>query len=168
MAGLWERERLAVLRIRVIVVDRTRLPFLRDGESFYTRRVRRYATLEWTEVRPAKMSRGRPEREVLGEEGSNILKRVSPEDFLVALDRSGRLLDSERLAGWLAELSGRGMEWLTFVIGGPLGLSGEVLSRARETLALSRFTFTHEMSRLVLLEQLYRAYTILRGERYHK
>jgi len=157
-----------VLRIKVIVVDRTRLPFLRDGESFYTRRVRRYATLEWTEVRPAKMSRGRPEEEILGEEGHNILKRISAEDFLVALDRSGRLYDSARLAGWLDELSERGVERLTFVIGGPLGLSGEVLGRSREILALSRLTLTHEMSRLLLLEQLYRAYTILRGEKYHK
>jgi 23S rRNA (pseudouridine1915-N3)-methyltransferase len=150
------------------VVDRTRLPFLRDGESFYIRRVRRYATLQWTEVRPAKMTRGRPEEEILVEEGKNILKRVTPQDFLVALDPSGRLCGSAELAGWLDELSERGVEWVNFVIGGPLGLSREVLGRSREILALSRFTLTHEMSRLLLLEQIYRAYTILRGEKYHK
>ncbi len=152
----------------MIVVDRTRMPFLKEGESLYMERIRKYAPLEWVEVRPARAAKKRPEEEILNEEGRNLLRKVMPHDYLVALDRRGQHFGSEELAHWLAQLSGKGVERITLVVGGALGLSKEVFGRSREVLALSRLTLTHEMSRLVLLEQLYRALTILRGERYHK
>ena len=157
-----------MLRIKIIVVDRTRLPFLQEGESFYMQRIRRYAPLEWIEVRPARMTKGRAGEEILQREGQEILRRLGPQDYPVALDPSGRTRRSEELAAWLGRLSEEGVERLSFVIGGPLGLSEEVRKNSRETLSLSRLTLTHEMSRLLLLEQLYRAFTILRGEKYHK
>jgi 23S rRNA (pseudouridine1915-N3)-methyltransferase len=157
-----------MLRIKLIVVDRTKQPFLKEGESFYIRRVRRYAALEWIEVRPAKITKGRPDEEILAEEARNIAKRIAKNDYTVALDRSGRSLTSEDLAFWLECLQGKGVECVTFLIGGPLGLSKGALADSREILSLSAFTLTHEMSRLVLLEQIYRAFTILRGEKYHK
>lgn len=157
-----------MLRIKLIVVDRTRLSFLQEGEAFYLQRIRRYAPLEWIEVRPARMTKGRAGGEILQQEGQEILRRLGPQDHPVALDRSGRAYDSEELAAWLGRLSQGGVEWLSFVIGGPLGLSEEVLKHSREVLSLSRLTLTHEMSRLLFLEQLYRAFTILRGEKYHK
>lgn len=157
-----------MLKIKVIVVDRTRQPFLREGESFYFKRIRRYAVLEWIEVRPAKVNKCRPDEEILAEEGQNLIKRLSPRDHTVALDRSGRSTTSEGLALWLKELSERGADCVSFLIGGPLGLSDEVLARSREVLSLSGLTLTHEMSRLLLLEQIYRAFTILKGEKYHK
>lgn len=157
-----------MLRIKLIVVDRTRLSFLREGEAFYAERIRRYAPLEWIEVRPARMTKGRAGEEILQQEGQEILRRLGPQDYAVALDRAGRAFHSEELAAWLRRLSDGGVEWLSFVIGGPLGLSEEVRKNSREVLSLSRLTLTHEMSRLLLLEQLYRAFTILRGEKYHK
>lgn len=157
-----------MLRIKLIVVDRTRQPFLKEGESFYIQRVRRYAALEWVEVRPAKMAKGRPDEEILGEEARSIAKRVAKDDYAVALDRSGRTRSSEELALWLQSLEGRGVGCVAFLIGGPLGLSREALAGCRETLSLSALTLTHEMSRLLLLEQIYRAFTILHGEKYHK
>lgn len=157
-----------MLRIKLIVVDRTRLPFLQEGESFYLQRIRRYAPLEWIEVKPARMTKGRAGEEILQQEGREIQRRLSPQDYPVALDRSGRTCSSEELAAWLGSLSARGVEWLSFVIGGPLGLSEEVRKCSREVLSLSRLTLTHEMSRLLLLEQIYRAFTILKGEKYHK
>jgi 23S rRNA (pseudouridine1915-N3)-methyltransferase len=157
-----------VLRIKLVVVDRTRLSFLQEGESFYLQRIRRYAPLEWIEVKPARMTKGRAGEEILQQEGREIQRRLGPQDYAVALDRSGRACRSEELAAWLASLSERGVEWLSFIIGGPLGLSEEVRKSSRETLSLSRLTLTHEMSRLLLLEQIYRAFTILKGEKYHK
>jgi 23S rRNA (pseudouridine1915-N3)-methyltransferase len=157
-----------MLKLRVLVVDRTRSPFLKEGESFYLERLRRYAPVEWIEVRPARITKGRMVEEILAEEGQNLGRRVAPHDYLVTLDRTGHPYASEELAGWLDGLSGSSLDWINFVIGGPLGLSEEMLKRAQKVLSLSRLTLTHEMSRLVLLEQLYRAFTIMRGERYHK
>jgi 23S rRNA (pseudouridine1915-N3)-methyltransferase len=87
---------------------------------------------------------------------------------MVPLDRSGHEFDSQELAAWLDSLSTGTGGWVSFIIGGPLGLPRELLDRAGKILSLSRLTMTHEMSRLLLLEQLYRAFTILRGEKYHK
>jgi len=157
-----------VLKLRIIVIDRTRSSFLKEGESFYLERLRRYVQVEWVEVKPAKIRKGRPEQEILGTESDAIARKVAPRDYLVPLDRSGQQFDSEALTAWLESLSTRTQGWISFIIGGPLGLSKELLDRADKILSLSRLTLTHEMSRLLLLEQLYRAFTILRGEKYHK
>ena len=79
-----------MLRIKLIVVDRTRLSFLQEGESFYMQRIRRYAPLEWIEVRPARMTKGRAGEEILQREGKEILRRLGPQDYPVALDPAGR------------------------------------------------------------------------------
>lgn len=157
-----------MLKLKVIVVDRTRSPFLKEGESFYLERLRRYAQVEWVEVKPAKIKKGRPDEEILSAEGQAIARKLAPRDYLIPLDRTGHQFDSEELAAWLDRLSTGTAGWISFIIGGPLGLSKELLARAQKTLSLSRLTLTHEMSRLLLLEQLYRAFTILRGEKYHK
>jgi 23S rRNA (pseudouridine1915-N3)-methyltransferase len=155
------------LRLRIIVVDRTRSPFLREGESFYLDRLGRYVRTEWVQVKPTKIKKGRPALDILAAEGESILRNFLSDDYLVALDRSGRAMDSEGLASWIEALS-LSQDRIAFVIGGPLGLSNTVLERAHEILSLSQLTLTHEMSRLLLLEQLYRAFTIIHGEKYHK
>jgi 23S rRNA (pseudouridine1915-N3)-methyltransferase len=155
-------------KIRIIVVDRTRSGFLKEGESLYLGRLKKYAQVEWVEVKPAKIPEEKRAEELLAVEGERIFRRVGRQDYLVSLDRSGRQFDSEGLASWLQSLTDRGEKCVTFAIGGPLGLSQKVLERSREVLSISELTLTHEMSRLILLEQLYRAFTILRGEKYHK
>jgi 23S rRNA (pseudouridine1915-N3)-methyltransferase len=157
-----------MLRIKIVVVDRTRRPFLKEGESFYIERIRRYASLEWVEARPAKITKGRPEGEVLAEEALNIERRIAKGDYTVALERTGKSLTSEGMAYWIKGFQKKGVECVAFLIGGPLGLSEETSAACRERLSLSALTLTHEMSRLVLLEQIYRAFTILKGEKYHK
>lgn len=157
-----------MLRCKVIVVDRTRSPFLREGEGVYLERLRRYVKTDWVEVKPARMTKGRAEKEIRREEGRALSKRLGPSDMAIALDRTGKMYDSEGLARRLERLSRRSGGSVCFLIGGPLGLSREVVDRSAEVLSLSRLTLTHEMSRLVLLEQLYRACTILAGEKYHK
>ncbi|MGD8227274.1 MAG: 23S rRNA (pseudouridine(1915)-N(3))-methyltransferase RlmH [Desulfobacteraceae bacterium] len=157
-----------MLKLKIIVVDRTRSSFLKAGESFYLERLRKYVQAEWIEVKPAKIKKGRPEEEILSLEGQGIARRLGPRDYTVPLDRTGHAFDSEELATWLDKLSTGTGGWVSFIIGGPLGLSQELLDQAGRILSLSRLTLTHEMSRLLLLEQLYRAFTIIRGEKYHK
>jgi len=157
-----------MLKVRIIVVDRTRSAFLREGESFYLRRLRKYIPVDWEEVRPVRMVKGKRDEEILKAEGEFLSRKILPKDYVVALDREGDPLDSEELARWLEHLSRRPPGGVSFLIGGPLGLSRSLLNRAQKVLSLSRLTLTHEMSRLLLLEQLYRAMTILKGEKYHK
>jgi 23S rRNA (pseudouridine1915-N3)-methyltransferase len=154
-----------MLKFKFIVVDRTRAPFLREGESFYLERLRKYARVEWVEVKPVKIEKGRPTEDVLAMEEQRIAKRLSSHDYLVSLDRTGHQYTSLDLSSWLDRLSTNARDWVCFAIGGPLGLSKKLLARSHTVLSLSRLTLTHEMSRLFLLEQLYRAFTILQGEK---
>ena len=156
------------LKLKVIVVDRTRSPFLKEGELFYIDRLNKYTQVEWIEVKPSMIKEGRPADKVLTAEGQAIARRLTPRDYLVALDRSGHQYDSVGLADWFDKLSMDHGGWISFVIGGPLGLSKDLLKSAQNILSLSKLTLTHEMCRLLLLEQIYRAFTIMKGEKYHK
>lgn len=124
--------------------------------------------MEWIEVKPARIKKGRSDKEILATESRSIDQKLAPGDYLVPLHSTGHSFTSEELAKWLDGLSARTKMCVTFLIGGPLGLSQDLLDRGQEILSLSHLTLTHEMARLVLLEQLYRAFTILRGEKYHK
>lgn len=154
-------------KIKFIVVGNTRSPFLREGERFYLERIGRYAPVEWVEIKAQKVTKGRSREEIIKVEAQAIAKKCLPDDHIIALDLKGKAYDSEGLAALVERLS-QTPKRLCFVIGGPLGLAREVLDTARHRIALSRLTLTHEMSRLVLLEQIYRAHTIIRGEKYHK
>ncbi|MBW1996682.1 MAG: 23S rRNA (pseudouridine(1915)-N(3))-methyltransferase RlmH [Deltaproteobacteria bacterium] len=155
-------------RIRIIVVDRTRSEFLREGEAYYLQRLRRYIPVEWIEVKPVKIQGNRPSKDIIALEGKRIQEKRDTNAHMVVLDGAGRQYDSLELAEWIGGLFHRGVRSIEFIVGGPLGLSDEVSRISNEALSLSRLTLTHEMCRLVLLEQLYRAMTILRGEKYHK
>jgi len=157
-----------MIKIRILVVDRTRSPFLAEGEAFYLKRLQSYAQVERIEVKPVKMTKGRPAEEILHLEGQALIRKRAPKDYLVALDRSGRQYASEEFAGRLEKVALNAGGGITFMVGGPLGLSRDALAEADEILSLSKFTLTHEMSRVILLEQIYRAFTILKGEKYHK
>jgi 23S rRNA (pseudouridine1915-N3)-methyltransferase len=130
-------------------------------------RLQRHAPAEWIEVKPQKVTKGRSREEILRVEARSIAKKCLPDDHIIALDLKGKEYDSKGLAALVEQLS-QTTKRICFVIGGPLGLSKEVLDRAPHRVSLSRLTLTHEMSRLVLLEQLYRAHTIIKGEKYHK
>ncbi len=154
-------------KIKIIVVGNTKSSFIKEGEQFYLERLRRYTDTEWVEVKPQKVRKGRSSEEILAVEGQSIEKKFLSRDHIIALEIRGKEYDSEGLAKWIERLSLSGKS-LCFVMGGPLGLSEKILHSADEILSLSKLTLTHEMSRLLLLEQIYRAYTIIRGEKYHK
>lgn len=116
-----------------------------------------------SQVRSAKMD----VKEALRLEAQSLLKALPEGAFSVALDQRGRMLDSPGLAGFLTDLDEKGVRDLAIFVGGHFGLAPELLERADTTLSLSRMTFTHEMARLILVEQIYRACTIRAGEPYH-
>lgn len=164
----WSRG--VAVRIEIITVGAVREPFLREGVEEYLRRLRRYAPVSLRAVPEAHLPPGAGEAEVeqaRTREGEELLRVLGRDAYAVALDREGVALDSEGLAAWLADLAGSGAARVAFVVGGPRGLARSVLARADFRLSLSRLTFTHEMSCLILLEQLYRAFRIHRREPYH-
>ncbi len=150
------------------MIDRTRAPFLKEGETLFLNRLKRYAQIEWIEAKPSRIAKARPPQEILEKEGREIARFLNPRDYLVVLDKSGLQFDSEGLATWLKSLSTTARGWICFVIGGPTGLSSDIKGKAQEILSLSKLTLTHEMCRLFLLEQVYRAFTIMEGGKYHK
>jgi len=156
-----------VSKIKIIVIDKTKAPFLAEGEHFYLKRLRHYIRVEWIEARGRRVAAGSTRKEILDREAEAIIGHAGSRDHLIALSQEGVVMDSVALACKLEGLIGK-KDPVTFVIGGPLGLGDAVYERSVATLSLSRFTLTHEMTRLILLEQLYRAFTIMRKEKYHK
>lgn len=154
------------MKIMIVAVGRPRGD-LAAPIAMYEDRARRYFSFEAVEVKEHRARQG-DERRAMDEEGKGLASRVPAGMELLALDRNGAAWSSERLADYLAELALRSSPGAAFVIGGAFGLSDELLSRARHTLSLSAFTMPHELARLVLAEQIYRAGTISRGEPYHK
>ena len=129
-----------MIRIRIIVVDRTRSPFLAEGQAFYLKRLQHYAQVEWVEVKPVKITRGRSEEGILDIEGQALIRKRAPQDYLIALDRSGRQYSSEDFASRLGKTAMDAPGGITFVIGGPLGLSSNALAEADEILSLSKLS----------------------------
>ena len=138
-----------------------------DASKDYTSRLRRYFPVNVFEVAEEDMNR-RSHKEVLSAEGERILKRLPKEAYVISLDREkGKQHPSERLALKLEDLGASGRSHVAFVIGGPLGLSPDVLRRSNELWSLGSITLPHALARVVLLEQLYRAAKIHRNEKYH-
>lgn len=154
------------MKVTLVVVGRVKGP-LAPAAAEFEARARRYWKLELVEVEAGAPGRRTPP-EVIAAEEERILVRLPDDAEVVALTRGGEGMGSEELASWLGELGLGGSAGPAFVVGGAFGLGERVMARARRRLSLSRFTLPHELARLVLVEQLYRAGTILRGEPYHK
>jgi 23S rRNA (pseudouridine1915-N3)-methyltransferase len=155
------------LKVRVIVVGRPgRL--LVEAVTEYERRAARYWNLEVAEVKEERAHKGVSEDTIRSAEADRILQRVPAGFELMALTRTGDTWPSTRFSQYLQQLGVQGSAGVAFVIGGAIGLGSAVLERATKQLRLSDFTLPHELARLVLAEQLYRAGTIARGEPYHK
>jgi 23S rRNA (pseudouridine1915-N3)-methyltransferase len=153
------------VRVRLLAVGKDRSGLYAPAVAEYARRIERYLRFEIVEVPEARRHAGTPRAR--DEEGEALLRRLDDGERVVALDERGRELTSAELAARVGAWMSGGRD-VALVIGGSDGLSAEVLGRAEEKLALSRFTLAHRLARLVLAEQLYRALTILRGEPYHK
>jgi 23S rRNA (pseudouridine1915-N3)-methyltransferase len=153
------------MRIRLIAVGKLKEPYWRAACDEYLKRLGRYATVEVTEIADRDLAAGLERAVEL--EGADVLRAVLPGTRVVALDVVGTERSSEDLAAWLERLMVDGDSDVTFVLGGSAGLADGVLQRADERVSLSRMTLPHQLCRVVLLEQVYRAFRIMRGEPYH-
>jgi 23S rRNA (pseudouridine1915-N3)-methyltransferase len=139
-----------------------------EAVAEYERRASRYWTLEVIEVKEERARKGSGDEQVRNAESQRMLERVPQGAEICCLTRNGKGMSSEELARYLDNLAIHGQAGVAFLIGGALGLSEDIIKRADRTLSLSPMTLTHELARLFLTEQLYRAGTIVRGEPYHK
>jgi len=154
------------MKVTIVFTGKTREKYLREGVDEYLNRLRRYIPLSVMTLPDVKVKPGFTEKQVKALEGKQLMQRLKPADHVVLLDERGTVFSSEEFAGYLSKLEGRTGQ-TTFVAGGAYGFSEEVYRRADAMIALSAMTFSHQMVRLIFTEQLYRGYTILKGEPYH-
>ena len=156
----------------IVCVGRLKEKPYRQMADEYLRRLGRFGKTEEIEIpdlpEPAGNHSAALEDQIRTREGEGILRTIHPGDWVIALTIPGRAPDSVELADRIRELRVRGAGRIVFVIGGSLGLGRNVLERADEEISMSRMTFPHQLARVMLLEQLYRAEKIIAGERYHK
>jgi 23S rRNA (pseudouridine1915-N3)-methyltransferase len=159
-----------VNRIRIVAVGKIKEKYLMEGLREFMKRLGPLCKLEILEVDEERMPEDPSPAEkekTLAVEGERLLKKVPTGSYLIVLDVAGQPMSSEELSEKIASLGTAGQGDITFIIGGAFGLSPAVIAAARECLSFSRMTFTHQMIRLLLVEQIYRAFKIMRGEKYH-
>lgn len=159
------------MNISIVTVGKLKEKYLKQGIEEYLKRLGSYAKVEVYEVSDEKAPEELSETEMVQvkqKEGERILAKINPDTYVIALAINGKLKSSEQLADSLDKLATYGKSKVAFVIGGSLGLSDEVLKRSDEQLSFSKMTFPHQLMRLILVEQIYRAFRINRGEPYHK
>lgn len=159
------------MQIRIIAVGKLKEAYFSDAAAEYSKRIGRFAKIETVQIPDRRIpdrASAAQERQVLEQEGEDILSKIAPQDYVVALCVEGKKLDSPAFAQKLSALALSGKSTVTFVIGGSLGLSDTVKRRADLRLSFSDMTFPHQLMRVILLEQVYRAFKILANETYHK
>ena len=157
--------------IKIICVGKIKEKFYRDAVLEYVKRLSRYAKIEIVECADEKTPDNASALlydQIKSIEGERILGRIRDNDHVIALAIDGKMYSSETLSDHLDHLMLGGKSTIVFVIGGSLGLSGKVLARANEKISFSSLTFPHQLMRVILLEQVYRSFRIMKGEPYHK
>ncbi|MFN6380528.1 MAG: 23S rRNA (pseudouridine(1915)-N(3))-methyltransferase RlmH [Flavobacteriales bacterium] len=152
------------MNIRLILVGKTSTPFVKDGFDVYIKRLKHYCKFEVIELPDGKLKDPEKQKEA---EAQAILKAIKSDDFLVLLDEKGVNPTSREFAQFLQKKMNAGTKQLVLLVGGAFGFTKEVYERADYQLSFSKMTFSHEMIRVFIAEQIYRAFTILKGESYH-
>ena len=155
------------MKITLSVIGKTEVGFVRQGIEEYVKRLQHYVGFNISYVSDVKSTRNLSEAQQKVAEGKALLSTLDSSDHVVLLDEHGAERTSVEFSQWLQRRMASGSKRLVFVVGGPYGFSQEVYDRANEKISLSKMTFPHELVRLVFVEQLYRAFTILRHEPYH-
>lgn len=155
------------MKINFWSVGKNNEPYVKEGVEDFTHRISRYFKTEWTVIPVPKNSSSLPEKELKKKEGAAILQLLQKEDYLIALEERGKQISSEELATFIQARANESTKQLVFLIGGAYGLDESVLKRANYKWSLSQLVFPHQLVRLILAEQVYRACTILKNERYH-
>lgn len=155
------------MKLRIVCIGKTREPFILAGMEKYRGYLLHYCHLELNELKEEKIADLRAAPAIRKKEAEKIMRAVPQGAYMIALDERGREFTSHEFAAFLNKTLESGVREIAFVAGGAVGLDEQVIAGSNKTLALSRWTLTHEMARLVLLEQLYRAFTIITGKTYH-
>jgi 23S rRNA (pseudouridine1915-N3)-methyltransferase len=155
------------MKIQLWAIGKNHEPYVKTGVDDFTKRISRYYPVEWTIIPTPKNSGMLSEMDLKKKEGNMILEWLSKDDYLVALDERGKQSSSEGLSEFIQARANDSVKKLVFLIGGAFGLDEDVLKRADHRWSLSQLTLPHQLVRLVLAEQLYRACTIQRNEKYH-
>ena len=155
------------MKICLLVIGKTDEAYLQKGIELFLKRIPHYISFEMKIISDIKNSKNLSEDQQKEKEGDLILQQITTSDELFLLDEQGMEISSVEFARFLEKKMISGIKRLVFVIGGPYGFSGTIYSRANGKVSLSKMTFSHQMVRLIFLEQLYRAMTILKGEPYH-
>jgi 23S rRNA (pseudouridine1915-N3)-methyltransferase len=155
------------MKIVFLTVGKTEDAYLKEGIDKYVKRLKHYTKLEMVEINELKNTKALTPEQQKVKEAELILKKLSPLDYVVLLDEKGAELSSKQFAAYLDKKAISSTSTLFFIVGGPYGFDASVYARANDKLSLSRMTFSHQMIRLLFVEQLYRAFTIIKGEPYH-
>ncbi len=155
------------MKITLLTVGKTEDAYLREGIDTYLKRLKHYTKLEVIDLPELKNTKALSTEQQKAKEAELILKKLSNTDHVVLLDENGHEFTSAQFADYLNKKNIGAVQNLVFIIGGPYGFDAGVYRRANEKLSLSRMTFSHQMVRLFFTEQLYRAFTIIKGEPYH-
>lgn len=156
------------MNIKIIALGKIKEQFLKDGIGEFLKRLKPYCSLEIAELAPIEITDENLIQKILDEEGEMILDKIKPDSYVVTLEITGRMLSSEDLSLKIKDIINSGISELIFVIGSSCGLSKKVSERADFRLSMSKMTFLHQFARLILIEQIYRAFKIMKGEKYHK
>lgn len=156
------------MKIKIIALGKIKEKFLKDGIDEFMKRLTPYCSVEILELPPIEIKDENLIEKVLDEEGEKILSHIKPQSYVITLEILGKQLSSEEFAEKIEDLTNEGLSELVFVIGSSCGLSKKVSARANFKMSMSKMTFLHQFARLLLVEQIYRAFKIIKGETYHK
>jgi 23S rRNA (pseudouridine1915-N3)-methyltransferase len=155
------------MKITFLTVGKTEDAYLRDGIEKYVKRLKHYTRLEIVEIAGLKNTKALSPEQQKANEAELILKKITATDFVILLDENGAEFTSKQFAAYIDKKAIGGAANMVFVVGGPYGFDDAVYQRANDKISLSQMTFSHQMVRLFFAEQLYRAFTIIKGEPYH-
>ncbi|HTD40173.1 MAG TPA: 23S rRNA (pseudouridine(1915)-N(3))-methyltransferase RlmH [Mucilaginibacter sp.] len=155
------------MKITLLIVGKTEDAYLKEGIDKYVKRLKHYTKIEIAEIVELKNTKALTQEQQKVKEAELILKKLLPTDYIILLDEKGLELSSSQFAAYIDKKAIGSVANLVFIVGGPYGFDQSVYQRAHDKLSLSRMTFSHQMVRLFFVEQLYRAFTIIKGEPYH-
>jgi 23S rRNA (pseudouridine1915-N3)-methyltransferase len=155
------------MKVKILTIGKTSFPALVEMENEYQKRLKHYLTLERVDLPDVKNARSLSHDQIKVKEGELFLSKMSLDDTIILLDEHGSLMDSVGFSNYIGSRQDASTKSLVFCIGGAFGFSDAVKARANDLLSLSKMTFSHQLVRTLFLEQLYRACTIRKGEKYH-
>lgn len=156
------------LKIKIIALGKIKEKFLKDGIDEFLKRLTPYASISIQELSPIEIKDDNLIEKILTEEGDKILSYIKPLDYVITMEINGKQFSSEEFAQQITTLTNDGVQEIVFVIGSSCGIGENVSARANLKMSMSKMTFLHQFARLILVEQIYRAFKIIKGETYHK